>query len=185
FSAFIKVTPIQNIKNKRYRDKYRKWRLTRIKSTFYPTYDIHNHEKKICSLYSTLDYNQSNNSFNRLLLRGETREHRTYSDATCNYVARATDETQWFSTQTTPLSMCTILFFGTVSGFPKNTEIGKVQFESYIQYKEIADEQADTIINDQYQFYGNRELDFERIRNRETVSESDSRGDQPEIIELS
>ncbi|CAG8484557.1 13996_t:CDS:1, partial [Gigaspora rosea] len=183
FSAFIKITPIQNTLNKRYRDKYCKWRLTRIKSIFYPTYDFHNHEKKICTLYSTLDYDQR--SFNRLLLRGETEEHRIYSDATCIYVARATEETQWFSTQTTPPSMCTILFFGAVSDFPKNIEIGKVRFESYVQYKEIADEQADTIINDQYQFYGNGELDFERIKNREAVSENDSRGDQPEIIELS
>ncbi|RIB22144.1 hypothetical protein C2G38_2174645 [Gigaspora rosea] len=75
--------------------------------------------------------------------------------------------------------------FGTVSGFPKNTEIGKVRFESYIQYNEIADEPVDTIINDKYQLYGNGELDFECIKNRETVSENDSREDQPEIIELS
>ncbi|RIB12812.1 hypothetical protein C2G38_2199673 [Gigaspora rosea] len=79
----------------------------------------------------TLDYDQrsNNNSFNRLLLRGETKEHRTYSDATRIYVARATEETQYF-----------------------------MEMESWI---------------------------FERIKNRETVSENDSRGDQPEIIELS
>ncbi|CAG8539529.1 4661_t:CDS:2 [Scutellospora calospora] len=159
FSAFIKTTPIQSTLNKRYRDKYVKWRLTQIK----------NNDKKL------------NHSFNHLLSLRETKEYKTYINATCIYVARTTKDTPWFSTQITPPSMCTIWYFGTVSGFLKNTEIGKVEFEYDIQYKEIAAKQLNTQINDQYRFFGNRELDFEYIRNKETVFENDSIGDQKNV----
>ncbi|CAG8823888.1 5582_t:CDS:2, partial [Racocetra persica] len=75
-------------------------------------------------------------------------------------------------------------------------EIGKIEFICDIQYKGIATEQVNTTVNDQYQFYGNRELDFEHVRestditdeplgNRETVSQNNSRRDQvPEVIEI-
>ncbi|CAG8519367.1 12509_t:CDS:2 [Dentiscutata heterogama] len=101
------------------------------------------------------------------------------------YIARSTEKTQWFSTQTMPLSMCIIWFFGIVSGFSKDTKIGKVQFESYIQYKEIATKQTKTIINDQYQFYENRELDFDRENQPEIIELLSDEDQMLEIIEIS
>ncbi|CAG8550079.1 7004_t:CDS:1 [Dentiscutata heterogama] len=198
FSAFIKLTPLQSTKNKQYRDKYIKWRLTKVKCIFNPTYNIEDGiEQKLCSLHSFLDHNDelSEASFNSLVAHKKTKEHKTYVNAEHNYIA---SEAQWFSTQSTPPSMATIWFFGTVSGFaknPKNTEVGVILFESNIQYKETAVEPVDTIINDQYTFYGNGELELIRKRpeitndsivNRERVPENNSREDQvPEIIELS
>ncbi|CAG8481658.1 12239_t:CDS:2 [Cetraspora pellucida] len=130
-------------------------------SAFIKTTPIQNNDKKL------------NHSFNHLLSLRKTKEHKTYINASRIYVARTTKDTSWFSTQITPPSICTIWYFGTISGFLKNTEIGK--------YKEIAAEQLNTQINDQYQFFGNGELDFEYIRNRETVFENDSIGDQKNV----
>ncbi|CAG8470332.1 11388_t:CDS:2, partial [Scutellospora calospora] len=64
-------------------------------------------------------------------------------------------------------------FFGTVSGFLKNTEIEKVEFEYDIQYKEIATEQ-----------HVRTEVADDSLENRETIYENNN-GDQiHEIIEL-
>ncbi|CAG8545993.1 1200_t:CDS:1, partial [Dentiscutata heterogama] len=56
--------------------------------------------------------------------------------------------------------MATMWFFGTASGLTKNTKIGKILFESTIQYKEIVIDQVNSIIN-QYQFFGNGKVAFE------------------------
>ncbi|CAG8446531.1 7763_t:CDS:2 [Scutellospora calospora] len=52
-------------------------------------------------------------------------------------------------------------FFETVSNITKDTIIGKVMFESIIQYKEISTDQVDSIDNNQYEFFGDRNVEFE------------------------
>ncbi|CAG8621095.1 10692_t:CDS:2, partial [Dentiscutata heterogama] len=129
FSAFIKLTSLQ------------KDRIVRM----------------IISLYSFLNYNNklSEASFNSLVAYKKTKEYKTYTNAKYNYVA---SKAQWFFTQSIPLSVATIWFFGTVTSFmknTKNTEVRIILFESDIQYKEIAVKLVNTIINDQYIFYRN------------------------------
>ncbi|CAG8640693.1 6611_t:CDS:2, partial [Cetraspora pellucida] len=141
----------------------------------------------------TLNHNEGLNkiSFNNLLLHHETKEYKTYSDIVCIYIARISTETQWFSTQTTPPSLDTIWFFGTVSGFLKNTEIGKVEFECDIQYKEIVTEQANTTRNyientNRDQIYKIIELSSDEESAPKIIKlSSDDESQTPEIIELS
>ncbi|CAG8753759.1 18805_t:CDS:2 [Dentiscutata erythropus] len=98
-------------------------------------------------------------------------------------------------------------FFETMFGFvkiTKNTKVEVILFESNIQYKEIAVKLVDTIINDQYIFYGNSELELVKkesktnsgenqipkinnnsIVSRERIFENNSKEDQvSEIIEI-
>ena len=47
FSVFMEMTPIPGKINRKERNKYTKWRLKNVKSTFNPTYDINKPDKKI------------------------------------------------------------------------------------------------------------------------------------------
>ncbi|CAG8551283.1 5082_t:CDS:1 [Dentiscutata heterogama] len=164
FSAFIKLSPIQDTINKTYRDKYVKWHLISVKSIFKPAFEINGTDKKICSLYSVLNREESTKiSFSRLLACSEVKEHKTYFDAEQKYAARLSEEAPWSSTRSMPSSVATLWFFGNVSDFTKNEVIGKVVFKSNIQYKELAVEPVDSIESgDQYQSFGNGELELEQ-----------------------
>ncbi|CAG8516231.1 24714_t:CDS:2, partial [Gigaspora rosea] len=78
FSTFIKLTPLQSTINKIYKDKYVKWRLTKVKRL-----------NKISSIIC----------FHIVKLKNIKK---TYFDAVHIYVARTPEETTWFSIQTTP-----------------------------------------------------------------------------------
>ncbi|CAG8841168.1 10978_t:CDS:2, partial [Racocetra persica] len=133
FSAFIKMAPISNVMTKKNQDRYAQWRLVSIKAV----------------LSYELDETEGRKIF---------KAHKTFDNAQHDYVA---EEIQWLSTQSAPSSMTTMWFFGTASGLTKDTKIGKILFESTIQYKEIVVDQVNTIINNQYQFFGNGEVAFE------------------------
>ncbi|CAG8479092.1 755_t:CDS:2 [Scutellospora calospora] len=174
FLAFIKTTPIQSTLNKRYQDKYVKWHLTQIK----------NNDKRL------------NHLFNHLLSLHETKEHKTYINATRIYVARTTKDTSWFLTYITLLSMCTIWYFGIVSGFLKNTEIEKVEFEnretvfennSREDQKNISkgDLEDDSREDQDDNSRGNQEDDSRGNQESDSKgNQENNRGNQPEIIEL-